>query len=137
MDPSPTAEATTFHALRSDVSDREDSGKARFKRIGRPVQRPAVLNFRTGLDETLCIERNTTAKPFRVGVGAGHHKHMLDVPGFARSSFAVVQSNFLKVRVAFERFDCRPSHERNSRTRFDSGNQVSRHGFGKARSSHH
>jgi len=91
LDPSPTAEATTFHALRSDVSDREDSGKARFKRIGRPAQRPAVLNLRTGLDETLCVERNATSKPSRVGLGAGHHKHMLNVPGFALSSFGVVQ----------------------------------------------
>jgi hypothetical protein len=33
MDPSPAAEATTFYALRSDFSDGEDFGKARFKRI--------------------------------------------------------------------------------------------------------
>jgi hypothetical protein len=48
-----------------------------------------------------------------------------------------VQPNPLKTLVAFRRFDCRPSHKSNARTRFDSRNQVSRHGLGKARSSHH
>ena len=96
----------TFHALSPDVANRENSGKARFKRIRGPVQRPAVLNLRTGLNEAICVERETTSKPFRVGIGAGHHEYMLDVAGFVRSSFGVVQPNPLKVSVAFKRFDC-------------------------------
>ena len=98
----------TFHALSPDVANRENSGKARFKQIRGPVQRPAVLNLGTGLNESLCVERETTSKPFRVGIGAGHHEYMLEVAGFVRSSFGVVQPNPLKVSVAFKRFDCGP-----------------------------
>jgi hypothetical protein len=61
---------------------------------------------------------------------------MLNVPSFALSSFRVVQENPLKMSVAFERFDYGPSHQRNPRARFDSGNQVSGHGFGEAGASH-
>ena len=39
----------TFPCLSPDVANRENSGKARFKQIRGPVQRPAVLNLRTGL----------------------------------------------------------------------------------------
>src|SRR5580700_3213723 len=127
----------TFHALSPDVANRENSGKARLKQIRGPVERPAVSNLCTGLNESLCVERETTSKPFRVGIGAGHHEYMLDVAGFVRSSFGVVQPNPLKVSVAFKRFDCGPSHKSNARVRFDSGNQVSRHGFSEAWSSHH
>jgi hypothetical protein len=51
----------TLHALSPDIADREDSGKARFERIGRPAQRPSVLKVRTGLDETLGVEREATS----------------------------------------------------------------------------
>jgi hypothetical protein len=33
---------------------------------------------------------------------------MLEVAGFVRASFGVVQPNPLKVSVAFKRFDCGP-----------------------------
>ena len=117
MDPSPTAEATG----------------------GRPMGRMQVVRRQIGprLDETLCVERETPSKPFCVGVRSGHHKHVLNVPGFARSRLRVVQENPLKARVAFERLDPGPSHERDPRARFDSRNQVSRHGFSEAGSSHH
>jgi hypothetical protein len=49
------------------------------------MKRPAVLNLGAGLDEALCVECEITSKPFRVGVCAGHHEHMLDVPSFALS----------------------------------------------------
>src|ERR1700722_17762886 len=62
---------------------------------------------------------------------------MLDVAGFVRSSLGVVQPNPLKVSVAFKRFDSGPSHKCNARVRFDSGDQVSRHRFSEAWSSHH
>jgi len=68
------------------------------------MQTPAVLNLGTGLNEALCVERETTSKPFRVGIGAGHHEYMLEVAGFVRASFGVVQPNPLKVSVAFKRF---------------------------------
>jgi len=101
------------------------------------VQTPAVLNLATGLDETLRVERETSSKPFGVGICAGHHEHVLDLPCFARSRLGVVQDNTLKVRVAFERFDPGPCHERNLRARFNSGNQVSRHGLSEAWAPHH
>jgi hypothetical protein len=91
MDPSPTARRGTLHSLSADVANREESGKARFKRVGRPVQRPTVLNLCTGLDEALCVECETFSKLFRVRVGAGQHKNMLHVPCFARSSLGIVQ----------------------------------------------
>ena len=69
------------------------------------MERPAVLNLGAGLDEALCVECETTSKPFRVRVRASHHEHMLDVAGFAHSSLTVAQENPLKMRVAFERFD--------------------------------
>jgi len=72
------------------------------------------------------IQRETSSKPFLVGIGAGHHEHVLDLAGFARSRLGVVQDDALKVRVAFEGFDRGPCHERNLLVRFDSGNQVSR-----------
>ena len=40
------------------------------------MERPAVLNLGAGLDEALCVECETTSKPFNVGVCAGHHEHM-------------------------------------------------------------
>jgi hypothetical protein len=126
-----------LYALSSDVANREDAGKACFKRISGAAQRPAVLNLSTGLDEALCVECDTSSKPFRVRVGAGHHKNMLDVPGFARSSLGIMQANTVEMRLAFESLDRGPSHERNPRACFDSRYQVSRHCFGNAGSSHH
>ena len=56
----------TFHALGPDIADRKDSGKARFEQIRSAMERPAVLNLGAGLDEALCVERETTLKPFRL-----------------------------------------------------------------------
>src|ERR1700733_12139457 len=62
---------------------------------------------------------------------------MLDVAGFVHSGLGVMQPHPLKVSVAFKRFDSGPSHKCDARVRFDSGDQVSRHRFSEAWSSHH
>ena len=50
----------TFYALSSDVADGENSGNDGFEQLGKPVQRPAVLNLGAGLDVARCIECETT-----------------------------------------------------------------------------
>ena len=56
----------TLHALSPDIANREDSRKARFEQITGTTERPDVLHLGAGLDEALCVERETTLKPFRL-----------------------------------------------------------------------
>jgi hypothetical protein len=101
------------------------------------MQRPVVLNLCTGLDETLCLDA-TLPRSHSVLGSAPVIMNTCWMPRISLAPGLVLCSRTLSRCVSpFKRFDCRPSHKSNARTRFDSGNQVSRHGFGKARSSHH
>jgi len=72
------------------------------------MQRPVVLNLRTGLDETLCIDA-TLPRSHSV---LGSAPVIMNTCWMSRVSLppvlALCKSNPLKVRVAFEHFDCGP-----------------------------
>ena len=124
----------TLHAAGADVANREYAGTAGFEKKRRAPQWPVGPKVRTRSDELLGIQCQTSLQPTCIWVGAGHQEQVTDFVTAGGSSFGVPALNTLEMSITFERVDFGPRPECNVRTRFNTGDQISRHGFLKARS---